>query len=471
MAGRYEVHPTVLSKMEGQRKFVQVRDACSPEWASDEPTEVPQVQSAEVDPFGNESDGGVHYKTLQWWQCSFLMIAETISLGILSLPSVISLMGFIPGILLIAGFGIIATYTGYIIGQFKLARPSVHNFADVGYMIAGPWGEHIVGFAQALVFIFIMAAHILAFSIMMNVLTGHATCSITLAVFGTILSFVLTLPRTLKSTSVFSAASCISITAAVFITMVGVGILRPNTGTKVLITLSNIGTLPAYAIGTSNIIIAFTGHTAYFSFISELRNPADFPKALALLQSMAITFYIVVAVVIYNYAGDTVASPALGSTSPLIRKIAYGVASPTIVVAGVVNAHVCVKNVYVRMWRGTNVIRERSVRSVGSWAGLCLASWILAFLVAESIPVFHELLGILGALLCSWFSLGLPSGFWLWLHWGHLGLNWRKRAMAGLNVMIILACLVVCVLGTYGSVRAISRSSASQKPFSCADNS
>ncbi|KAF4551827.1 Transmembrane amino acid transporter-like protein 8 [Elsinoe fawcettii] len=360
--------------------------------------------TAQNDPFGNESGEGVHYKTLYWWQCSLLMIAETISLGILSLPAVISRMGFVPGVLLITILGAMATYTGYVCGQFKMAHPAIHSFSDAGHMIFGKW-------------------------------------------------------------------ACLSITIAVVITMIGVGILRPNIHSAVLVAVSNPTSTQAYAVGISNIVIAFTGHTAYFSFISELRQPKDFPKSLALLQSMAITFYIVVAVVIYYYAGDTVSSPALGSASPLIRKIAYGIASPTIVVAGVVNAHVCVKNIYVRMWRGTNIMRERSRKSIGSWLLLTAGVWVLAFLIAESIPVFHELLGIMGALLCSWFSLGLPAWFWLWLNTGQWTRDWRKKVLTGVNIGICVCCIVVCVLGTYGSIKAILHSSATQRPFSCADNS
>lgn len=44
--------------------------------------------------------------------------------------------------------------------------------------------------------------------------------------------------------------------------------------------------------------------------------------------------YLIVAIVTYRYAGTDVASPALGSTSPLLRKVAYGIAIPTIVIAG-----------------------------------------------------------------------------------------------------------------------------------------
>jgi amino acid permease len=42
------------------------------------------------------------------------MIAETISLGILSLPSVLARIGLVPGLILIVGLGIVATYTGWV---------------------------------------------------------------------------------------------------------------------------------------------------------------------------------------------------------------------------------------------------------------------------------------------------------------------------------------------------------------------
>jgi hypothetical protein len=64
--------------------------------------------------------------------------------------------------------------------------------------------------------------------------------------------------------------------------------------------------------------------------MAELKEPKDFPKALALLQTIDMSLYIVAAVVIYRYTGADVASPALGSAGPLISKIAYGLALPTV---------------------------------------------------------------------------------------------------------------------------------------------
>lgn len=64
--------------------------------------------------------------------------------------------------------------------------------------------------------------------------------------------------------------------------------------------------------------------------MAELKDPRDFPKALFMLQSIDVSLYIVSAVVIYRYAGPDVASPALSSAGPLLSKIAYGIALPTV---------------------------------------------------------------------------------------------------------------------------------------------
>lgn len=109
------------------------------------------------------------------------MIAETISLGILSLPSVLAKVGLVPGIILLIGLGLLATYTGYVLGQFKLAYPHVHNMADAGEVLLSPIGlgaagREIGGAAQTIFLVFVMGSHILTFTIAMNAITGHATC-------------------------------------------------------------------------------------------------------------------------------------------------------------------------------------------------------------------------------------------------------------------------------------------------------
>ena len=51
------------------------------------------------------------------------MIAEIVSNGMLSLPSSLAVVGIVPGVILIVFLGIFATFTSYLLIQFKLRHP------------------------------------------------------------------------------------------------------------------------------------------------------------------------------------------------------------------------------------------------------------------------------------------------------------------------------------------------------------
>ena len=242
----------------------------------------------------------------------------------------------------------------------------------------------------------------------------------------------------------------------------------------------------------------FLGHVAFFSFISELKAPEQYPKALFLLQGIDTSMYIIVAIVIYRYAGQSVASPALGSASPVLRKVAYGIAIPTIVIAGVINGHVAAKYIYVRLFRGTDRMSKRSWSSFGFWALIVLLLWVVAWIIAEAIPVFNDLLGLISALFASWFTYGLSGVFWLFLNRGQYFKNPRKMVLTVLNFLVFLigaaivsitslpfdlSCFATCIelltdndkqcgIGLYASGVGINRDAkTSSGSFSCADNS
>lgn len=132
------------------------------------------------------------------------MIAETISLGILSLPHVSSTVGLVPGVLLILILGLIATYTGYVVYQFKMEYPQTLTIADGLKIQFGRPGRWIAEVSQDLELIFIMAAHIVIFSVCFNVLTDHALCTTLWMAIAAAVSFLVSLPRTMKGNRYFS---------------------------------------------------------------------------------------------------------------------------------------------------------------------------------------------------------------------------------------------------------------------------
>lgn len=267
--------------------------------------------------------------------------------------------------------------------------------------------------------------------------------------------------------------------------MIGVGVTRPST-LEYIVVPSTLTSVAHGAMSVSNIILAFTGHIAYFAIISEMKEPRDFPKSLAMLQTVTITFYIVVAAVIYSYAGQTVRSPALGSAPPFISKIAWGIAAPTIVVAGVIAALIAAKSMYNHVWRNDlKVTSERTLKARASWLAIISGLWVVAWLIANAIPVFEQLLGLIGAAFGSWISISFPAFFWLWMDRetrknptsGGTGWKaarkqgWKRVALMCTNLVLVAIGAALCGSGLYGAVVAIASSGAQRAPFSCADNS
>ncbi|PYI04834.1 hypothetical protein BO78DRAFT_449004 [Aspergillus sclerotiicarbonarius CBS 121057] len=291
------------------------------------------------------------------------------------------------GVAVIVGVGIPTTYTRLVIGEFKYRYAQAHSMADAGNILWGRFGCEILGAAQLVFFTFSMGSHILTFSIMVNVLSGHLGCTVLFTETGALLSFVLTISRRLES----------------------------------------------------------------LSFLS----PITYPNALALLYLSEMTLYTVTAIVIYKLVGPDVASPSLNPAGPLFREISYGIAVLTIMVAGVVNAHVAVKSIYVRMFRGRNAMHSCSFRAMSQWAAVCAIFWFSG-------------------------SLSVSQGFfWLHLHARCGPYSWKQTILIGFNYAIVAIGVstltgVWCIFGVYSSITPIQShlsGGAVQSSFSCADNS
>ncbi|KAK8153149.1 transmembrane amino acid transporter protein-domain-containing protein [Phyllosticta citrichinensis] len=419
------------------------------------------------DVFGDEASAEVKYKTMAWWQAGMVMIAENISLGILSLPAVMSAIGLGPGLIVLLCLCLITTYSGYLYYIFKIKYPFINNVADVGGVIFGPWGQELVGLAYNIFNIFCMASHILTFMICFNVITEHGTCTLVWGVVAVIVFFLFLIPRTLKNVSYFSIASALSIGSAVVLTMIALGVSpKPNAH----ITGFAHPSFPAGMLETTNVVFAFACHNSFPSLISELKDPRDFPKSLALLQTVNTILYVIVAVVVYRYAGDMVSTPALGSTGFLVRKIAYGIALPTIIIAGVIFGHLSCKSFYLRIFKGTPYLHSRGFVATASWLGIDAAICVVSFIIAASIPNFSNLLGFVSSLFASLFSYALGGIMWLHVYRGDYFAGPKRIAAFAAAVGLILIGAAICGLGLYASGKALHDGSSGAS-WSCADNS
>jgi hypothetical protein len=234
------------------------------------------------------------------------------------------------------------------------------------------------------------SGQLLSGQIALNVLDSTVCQLVWLVVFA-VATFFCALPRTLEKMSWLSAVSLASIIIASLVGMIGAGInMAPNR--IVQATISEVSFYNSF-LSVTNIIFAYAGHFAFFAFISEMKNPKECVKAVWALQGFSIVFYTVFAVVFYVAYGNAVMSPSFSSLPPLFAKISYGLALPNFLIAGVIYTHVAAKILFLRFFRNTRHVHSNTPVGLAAWTGLCLIIVILAWILAEGVPNFGDLLG------------------------------------------------------------------------------
>lgn len=117
----------------------------------------------------------------------------------------------------------------------------------------------------------------------------------------------------------------------------------------------------------------------------------DFPKALWACTVAEIIVFSIVGAVVYAYTGNQyMTAPAFGSLEPVYKKAAFSFMIPTIIFLGCLYASVSARFVFFRLFRNSKHMNSHTVVGWGSWAGILLATWILAFIIAMVIPFFNS---------------------------------------------------------------------------------
>ncbi|KDQ63834.1 hypothetical protein JAAARDRAFT_29881 [Jaapia argillacea MUCL 33604] len=429
-----------------------------------------EVSEVDADVFGNEEGNQIQYKTLSWQFVSFLMIAEIVSNGILSLPSALAVVGIVPALILIVFLGIFALYTAKLLVDFKLNHPEVHNMGDAGFIIFGPVGREILSTGTIIFAIAGTGSVLLSGQQALTTLSNKGMCAMYLLLIVSATTFVLALPRTLGRLSHLGLFSAALITLSGFLAMVGAGI---NPVPERVISATIPTTFYEAFLAITNPVFAYAGHFMFFMLISEMREPQDAMKAAWCLQGFATTFYAVFSIVMYVYIGNTAQSPILFSLPPAWAKATFAIALGNFIISGALYSHTAALLVFIRFFRRSKHVHSHTVLGWTIWIILCFAAVTIAFVFATAVPIFSYIIGITAALFASWYTYGIAGFFWLhdtyYLEGGYRALR-RKYLGTTLAVGTILIGAFICVAGTWVSIKLIVEaysSGAVGRPFTC----
>lgn len=417
-------------------------------------------------------------RTLGFLGAFFNMIAYSIALGILSIPMVVATIGMVPFVLLCCLFSFVTWYIGYNYWHIAMMYPGVQNLQQVGELIFGPVGGVVFAVIQGIFSIFLQGNHVLLGGYAFYYL-GWEACMIIMVFVFTIISFVFTLPRSYRLFSAFAAISFTSIFTVVIIAMIASGVAGPQNRDpgeppKHIYAFGASPRIPHDfldgVLGVTNVFVSFGAIPAYLPVIAEMKRPKDFHRSLILLVAVSFIMYVIVGCIMNYNLGQYTTSPSLGSLSNVMIKISYGLALPTILVAGCASGQVTGKMLMINVFAGS---RRRYLHNKlvtwTAWILINVASWAIGFVLAEVIPFFSTFLGLEASLFWSIFFMFAPM-FYLWRHqfdyWDH----WRNRLGFLVALIMIGIAGFLCVAGTWSaaiSIRDLYKTGNVGSPFSC----
>jgi hypothetical protein len=404
------------------------------------------------------AEGHAKFNRLGWKRLTIVLIVEAIALGSLSIPNAFATLGMVAGVILCVGLGFIAIYTSYVVGQVKIAFPHVTHYADAGQLLMGKFGYELVGVMFALQLIFLVGSHSLTGAIAFGNLSDNGACSLVFGIVSTIILFLLALPPSFAEVAILGYIDFVSIILAIGITIIGTGV-QQNQG---LIPASDWSAWPKEGltfveafIALGNIVFAYSFAVCQFSFMDEMHTPKDFVKSIWWLGMIEIVIYTVTGALIYVFVGQDVKSPALLSAGDLLSKVAFGVALPVIFISGSINGTTAGRYIHGRMYKDSVIRFINTKMGWITWATLIAVITLIAWVIAEAIPFFSDLLSISSCLFISGFTFYFPA--WMWFKLIKKG-SWHSKEnlpLAIVNAIIFVIGLVILVAGTYASVQDI----------------
>ncbi|KAL5339178.1 transmembrane amino acid transporter protein-domain-containing protein [Aspergillus crustosus] len=455
---------------------------------------VPETVFTHDDVFGEISDEGPNYRNVGFLGTITLMMKSQIGLGVLAIPSALDVLGMVPGVICLVAIGCITTWSGYIVGSFKLKHRDVYSLDDAGGIMFGLPGRAVLATAFCLYYIFNSGSAILGISIGLNAVSSHATCTAAFVAVAAICGFALSSIRTLGRITWLAWIGLPCILVAVIMVTIAVGLQdRPAAAPKAdgpWVSDWRVVGNPSFAQGiaaVSNLLYAFSGTTGFLAIVSEMRKPEEYTAAVFVCQAGVTTVYAVVGCVIYYYCGSYVSSPALGSAGGVIKIISYGFALPGLLATMTIVTHLPAKFIFVSLLRGSRHLNTNTPRHWITWFACTSGVVVIAWIIASTIPVFDALVSLIGALLGPLMCLQPMGAMWLYDNWGkgagtspdaNLQSSKTKRGiwMLGVawSVLIIVLGTFMMVAGTYGSLVGIVDSyseGGGSAAFSCKDNS
>ncbi|RDW56634.1 hypothetical protein BP5796_13099 [Coleophoma crateriformis] len=424
---------------------------------------------------------GVDFRTVTWQRAILIFLKVQIATGVLGIPGAFGTLGAVGGVLSVIAWQALNTYTAILLADFRNRHPECHTLVDECGIIWGRLGREIAGILFLINYVLCTGSGILGISTALNALSNHGACTVWFSFVGFIMITMFSSIRTWGKMTWPLTLAFVSVIAGVLVVVIGVSFqdrpaAAPQTGPFDL--GFHVITYPDFIAGitaSATIFVSSAAGPNYVSVIAEMKRPQDYRKAVYPVGFIVGAVYLSFSMVIYYYCGTWIATPSLGSAGPLLKKVAYGIAFPSLIVSAGLFNHNSSKYAFVRILRGTKHLQSNSPIHWSTWIACNLVAGFASFIICSAVPVFNDLLALIGSFCGAPMSIIIPASLWLYDFNHYRKGNLKQVIFYGIHLLLALLGVFVFIGGTYGTIVTIKASYTSGggvgSAFSCADNS
>ncbi|KAL4931494.1 uncharacterized protein BDV17DRAFT_280056 [Aspergillus undulatus] len=420
--------------------IVKIANMNTKEDLHEEPAQIENL--THDDDFGEITDEGPNFRNDGFVGTIILMMKTQIGL----------VLDMVPGIICLLAMAVITTWSGYIIGAFKLQHREVYSIDDAGGIMFGLPGRVVLSTAFCLYYVFNSGSAILGISIGLNAVSTHATCTAVSVAVAAIVGFLMTSVRYTDHI----------LTLSVVIVTIAVGVQdRPAAAPRTegpWVSDWRVAGNPTFTEGIERFQIFFLPSRGRL-----MRDPRKYTTAMVCCQAGVTIIYPVIGCIVYCYCGSYVSSPALGSAGDFLQ-------ITTNLYSADFSSYIPAKFIFVHLLRGSRHLNSNTPTHWLTWLGCTFGLTLIAWIIASTIPVFDSLVSLIGALLGPVMCIQ-PMGA-MGADTGKMSKKWML--LSTWSVFLVILGSFLMVAGTYGSIRGILDSyaaSGGSAAFSCKDNS
>ncbi|KAK4052227.1 hypothetical protein OIO90_004449 [Microbotryomycetes sp. JL221] len=439
-----------------------------------------ELAEARVIPDDGSSEMQISERKLTWPQATLLLLTEYVVLAILAFPSAFAVLGMAGGVLATLIIGATTYWTSHVLWRFCLAHPEVRDICDAAYVLTGgrwAWWAAFVGLA--LNNWAIMGLHVNAGATAIQTIRGGTECTLIWAVVVGVIMWIPSNIRELKHMAYIGVLASSTMFVCTILTISGHGVqglpngAAPGETIKITVWAPEGTTFVQGMDALLNIVYTWIGHALIPSFVGDMANPEDFPKALAVSMFFEFCLFTLTGAIVYSYAGQYSVAPGYGSLISKYAKPAAGLTMPTILLVGVLYSLITSRSIFFQIFpEGSKHRTRHTIVGWGTWLTIVFLGWVISFIIGQSVPFFNGLLALISSLFDSWFGYILWAFCWYDLYRGQYFKGAGRTFEFFLNAAIMVTGFFFFGAGTYASIQSILDSYATgsiKKPFTCAN--